>query len=1139
MNWKPLLFLLILLNAVGAASAAPAEPMPVRHFLPGSASADPADTLTFDPGTGNPQLSLVPGRKPGEKAARLDQGALVAAPFPIARAFTLELWCRLFGRGAMQGNVGATNGMLVAVGDGYWSGWRLTVTYPEASVGFEIGRPQPSSSVSLSGGALASGAWQHVATSWDGKVMRLYVNGLPVASGPYDGLYTPPVDGKLRIGFASAGVGSLKLDVAEVTAYDQALDPLTILEAAADAPLPERFQAAFRQALDAQGRGDTSVALADFRALTTQAGVPPAYRAAARMAVAQSLALPEPASAAREYAALVEGADVPEAFRQSAVAALLNLFSRGAAGDLPPHTFESLLKLPGGTPEQRIAALFGYARALRQAHEYPQAQVQYDRLLAMPELLARDRWEAELERVHVLTETGDLPVAHAAALSLSREAGAPGYDRSLALLAVAQSAIQAHEYALAREIYREVATLPDAPTPLADDARAGLREVDRLAAGLTAEDPAQSRVLLPPDPTPARRLYVAPNGKDDNPGTRDLPFATLARARDAVRALRPLPRGGVLVVVRGGEYRLTESLALTAEDSGTADAPIVYAASEGETAVLTGAATLGGFVPVTDPSVLARLPEEARGHVLQTDLLAAGVTDLGKLLPHGFGQAAVPLPELFFNGRPLTLARWPNTGFVLTGKVTDTGSQQDGRGMDFEYAGDEPARWAKDTDVWLYGYWYWDWADENLEVASIDPATHHLRTTTSTSYGVRAGQRFYAYNILEELDAPGEWYLDRAHGLLYVYPSGDMKTADVRFSVLNTPLVTMNGVSHVTLRRLTLEGGRGAGVTITGGDHCLLAGCTVRRLGGDAVLMDGGTDHGVFGCDLYTLGRGGVQITGGDRKTLTPGGLFVENCDIHDFSILDRTYTPAVQIEGAGNRIAHCHLHDAPHHAIRVEGNDHLIEFNEIDHVVTEADDQGGLDIFQNPTYRGNIFRDNFWHDIGSGLNAVGQAGIRLDDAISGTLIEGNIFQRCSGGNFGGIQINGGKENWIDHNLFVDCKTAISIGFWGESGWKNFLARPEIVDMTTKSVDIRQPPYSARYPELAHLDANVGVNSIWRNTVVNCGQFFSGDLSRQQTADNVFTSGSGASLPKLAAAASLPLAAMGQYPSADRAVESP
>ena len=1135
---KSRLLFLLLAACVLTACVAPlasADPVPVRHYVPGTTPANPDDALTFDPGAGTPALTLVPGRKPGEKAARLDQEALVAAPFPVTQAFTVEMWCRSFGPGALRGNSGATNGMLIAAGDGYWSGWRLTVGYPEAQVGFEIGRPQPSSSVHIAGGTLASGAWQHVAASWDGSTMRLYVNGLPVASGPYNGVYTPPADGKLRIGFAGSGVGSLKLDVAEVAAYDSALDPLAIFEAATDAPLPARFRPAFRRALDAQGHGDTLATIAAYRALMPQAGLPPAYRAAARLGLAQALAVQEPGQAAREYVVLVDGADVPDASRQAAVAALLALLSQGATVDIAPHTFESLLRLPGGTPSQRAAALFGYARTSRQAHSYLQARVQYDQLLQLPGLPAPDRWEASLERVHVLAEGGSLKAGHEAAQTLAGMPGVPSYFGSLALLAVAQGAERARQFDLARIAYGEVTALPGVPPSHADEAHAGLHEVDRLAAGLPAVDPVESRVQLPAVPKPALRLYVAPNGKDTNSGTRDQPFATLAHARDAVRALRPRPPGGVLVTLRGGEYRMPESFALTAEDGGTVASPVVYAAAQGETPVLSGAVKLGGFVPVQDPDALARLPQEAHGHVLQADLRAAGITDFGRLQPHGYGHTAVPIPELFFNGHPLILARWPNVGFVRTGQVTDAGAgEPNGHGMAFEYAGDRPARWVHAPDAWLYGYWYWDWADEALPIAAVDPATHQIRTSLKSLTDVRADQRFYAYNLLEELDTPGEWYLDRPKGLLYFYPPRDISTADVRFSVLETPLVTMTGTSYVTLRGLTLEGGRGAGVVETGGDHCLLAACTVRRLAGDAVVIEGGVGDGVLGCDLYTLGRGGVRMVGGDRKTLTPGGHFVENCDIHDFSRLDRTYTPAVQIEGVGNRIAHNHLHDAPHSAIRLEGNDHVIEFNEVDHVVLEADDQGGFDEWFNPSYRGNVLRDNFWHDVGSGLKAVGQSGVRLDDAISGTLITNSVFLRCSGGNFGAVQINGGQDNVMDHNLFVDCRTGISVGYWGEDRWQKFMQQTDVLAAIHQTVDVRQPPYSTRYPDLAHLDANVGVNAVWRNTVVNCHQFLSGDGDRQQTADNAARSGAASDLPKLAASVSIPLSLMGLYPSPDR-----
>ena len=162
------------------------------------------------------------------------------------------------------------------------------------------------------------------------------------------------------------------------------------------------------------------------------------------------------------------------------------------------------------------------------------------------------------------------------------------------------------------------------------------------------------------------------------------------------------------------------------------------------------------------------------------------------------------------------------------------------------------------------------------------------------------------------------------------------------------------------------------------------------------------------------------------------------------------------------------------------EGNDHVIELNEVHHVVTETDDQGGLDMFFNPTYRGNVIRWNYWHDIGND-RPCGQAGVRLDDSISGTLVYGNIFQRCSRAQFGGVQIHGGKENIVDNNVFLDCPIAVSFSPWGESRWKSFLAGDRVVSATTRSVNIHEPPYSTRYPALARLAENPNVNMVWRS----------------------------------------------------------
>jgi len=230
---------------------------------------------------------------------------------------------------------------------------------------------------------------------------------------------------------------------------------------------------------------------------------------------------------------------------------------------------------------------------------------------------------------------------------------------------------------------------------------------------------------------------------------------------------------------------------------------------------------------------------------------------------------------------------------------------------------------------------------------------------------------------------------------------------------------------------------------------------------------------------------------------------FVENCHIQNFARIDRVYAPAIHLDGVGNRIAHNLFHNSPHHALRVEGYEHVIEFNEIHSVVYEADDQAGIDIYGNPAYRGNVIRYNFWHHIGSGHNVAGQAGIRLDDFISDVLIYGNVFYRCSGGKFGAVQIHGGKDNIVDNNLFIDCKYAISFSPWGEKRWRDRLHEPRTQTVVRSyGVDITKPPHVTRYPDLKHLESNPDRNFLWRNLTVECSQFRVRDRGSNELMDN-------------------------------------
>ena len=163
------------------------------------------------------------------------------------------------------------------------------------------------------------------------------------------------------------------------------------------------------------------------------------------------------------------------------------------------------------------------------------------------------------------------------------------------------------------------------------------------------------------------QFYVSTNGSDNNSGAFDSPFATFEGVRGAIRTLKQqsgLPSGGVTVWLRGGLYERTNAFALTSADSGSATAPVTYRGYPGEPVRIHGAKRLepAWFVPVPTNSVAwLRLDPGARGHVLQLDLPAHGITNFGVLRPRGFGSSStLAALELFYNHQPMQLARWPD-----------------------------------------------------------------------------------------------------------------------------------------------------------------------------------------------------------------------------------------------------------------------------------------------------------------------------------------------------------------------------------------------------------------------------------------------------------------------------------------------
>jgi len=313
-------------------------------------------------------------------------------------------------------------------------------------------------------------------------------------------------------------------------------------------------------------------------------------------------------------------------------------------------------------------------------------------------------------------------------------------------------------------------------------------------------------------------------------------------------------------------------------------------------------------------------------------------------------------------------------------------------------------------------------------------------------------------------------------------------------------MVTLDGVSDLRFEGLVFDLGRLHGLILTDCSRCLLLGCTITRFAANGVTIRGGHANTLLGCDVHTIGRRATEIFGGDRATLTPGEHLVENCCIHDFGRIDRTYTPAVHLEGVGNRVAHNLMYNCPSSVLRIEGNDHIIEFNEVHSALLESDDQGVMELYANPTYRGVVFRYNRFTNCcvsGTGAMAHGQAAIRLDDAISGMVIYGNVFIRSANGHFGAIQINSGRDNIIDNNLFVDCARGVS-GGWnaGNNVWKWIAEGRSPADFYTTDL------YLQRYPKIATMMQAPGINHVWRNLFYRCGPMVTGNQAYLDLLDN-------------------------------------
>ncbi len=724
-------------------------------------------------------------------------------------------------------------------------------------------------------------------------------------------------------------------------------------------------------------------------------------------------------------------------------------------------------------------------------------------------------------------------------------------------------------------------------------------EIHVRAAILLAKASACCLPLIAPSAAPAQysaTFYVAPEGSDGNPGTIGSPLRTLEAARQKVRdhkTAHGVGPGGIAVFLREGDWLLSSGFALSSQDSGVADRPVVWRAQPGETVRLLGAESVDGawFSPVTsgDPE-WNRLPAEARGQVLRADLAAHGITDYGQLLYRGNGDRVLGALELFADERPMQLARWPDADqhepqstheddqvrlfgtavpdvsgtwnkagtrdgvnyYVRDGLVNgqtyflyrhswiydgnpytawfiaaqdagypgnthpwwyryaqDLGSfgPADGAGQGgaagtattvdpsavlwgfaaidqalsdtrFTVQTDRMSRWSAATDPWFFGFWKHYWAEKHVAAASIDAANKTVTLSRVPGYGIAPGMPWLAENLLEEISQPGEWYLERSSGVLFWWPTANVADLEIMVSMLEEPVLRVEGAEHLQFRDLSIGMGRSDAVAVTGGSHVTFDRCRLFGAGQDGARIQG-SNHTVQRSEVVDTGDHGIRLEGGDRPSLTPGNNRVENTDIHRFGRWTWSYLPGIHLLGSGNVARHNHIHDAPHSAILFRGNDHLIEYNEIDDVCLFSSDAGAIYAGRRWDWRGNRLAFNYIHDIDGVFPGAGEHAIYLDDCMAGVEVFGNLIVDVSGH---AIMHGGGRDDLFENNIAVRCGTMLHSDSRGVDWITNDNSSWDLRRrMHDEGVDHAAEPWCSTWPELCAIPyADVPAGSHWR-----------------------------------------------------------
>ena len=555
-----------------------------------------------------------------------------------------------------------------------------------------------------------------------------------------------------------------------------------------------------------------------------------------------------------------------------------------------------------------------------------------------------------------------------------------------------------------------------------------------------------------------QKIFVSTVGDDSGDGSEEEPLRTLEKAIDVANEMREDSDKLIEILLREGTYSVTNTIKII--NSQKDDSLLKISAYQDEKVTINA----GVDIPLSAMNIAdsdftnAIIDKPNAGSVLQYNLKDAQIEDLGEisLRGHLISDEKEAQAELSLNGEVQKLAGWPNgeyTGLIKPidsneyGKRTKSGIAN---GCSFKVNYDRPSQWSKPEQAWLSGTIGPNYEFDYYPVSRFDSEEKrvYLSRGALEKYYTEPYYRFE--NVPEELDEPGEYYIDRQSGMLYFYPPEDAPKDSVLTITMSTPTLDVSrkapnsmfrieNSKNIVFENLIFKGGRGSAITGKNNSNIKFINCEINSFGENGIRFDASTDITISDCKIHDVGQDGILfVSCGNYQTLSPSNIVVSNNDIYNFARLERSYKTGIDFgyRCVGATAANNHIHNGPHAGMIFYGVNNDIYGNEFDNLVTEFSDMDAL-YCNNSNYpweRGNKIHNNYFHDIGkssmNGRHQINVRAIRTDNRGCGLNIYENLFYNIGdGGNGNGNNGIGaitaeGTRNRIFNNLFVDCNEA-------------------------------------------------------------------------------------------------------------------